>query len=413
MSHALPVAQPLFRTSRVDGWLVAASVVQALVCLALLALCRSLGWAGQLAVAVLLGSAIWWNANTVAHIHMHRPLFASKGHNRLFALWLSLLTGIPQVVWRHRHMWHHAGEPQPPPKLRWQPQLFAELAVIGLSWLAIASFAWPVLVGVWWPAFGFGMVLCQLQGHYEHARPGAKVAAGISHYSVFYNWFWFNDGFHVEHHLEPTRHWQALPALKAQAQAPESPLPPVVRMFEPAWQLGNVVHGQLMVGLEQFALALPPVAQFMVASHRQAFAQLFRQVGAAPRHIVVVGGGLFPRSVLVLVELLPHAELVVVEQEARHIVLAQEELARRNVSMARIRFVCGRFDPTVHAQGVDLVVLPLGLVGAADILTAGSPCPVAVHTWWWSRVGHSVAVSPWLLKRLAWRAAPEVEPAAP
>src|SRR5687768_5588521 len=60
---------------------------------------------------VLIAVGMWWNANTIAHNFIHRPFFASRWLNRLFSFYLSLVLGIPQTIWRSRHLAHHADRP--------------------------------------------------------------------------------------------------------------------------------------------------------------------------------------------------------------------------------------------------------------------------------------------------------------
>src|SRR5256884_10001677 len=59
-------------------------------------------------VAPLIAVGVWWNSNTIAHNFIHRPFFRSAGMNRLFSAALSVLLGIPQTLWRERHLAHHA-----------------------------------------------------------------------------------------------------------------------------------------------------------------------------------------------------------------------------------------------------------------------------------------------------------------
>ena len=86
----------IWRFSRRDSILVALAALHG----AILAM-----W--PLAPIIALG--VWWNANTIAHNFIHRPFFRSAGMNRLFSAALSVLLGIPQTLWRDRHLAHHAG----------------------------------------------------------------------------------------------------------------------------------------------------------------------------------------------------------------------------------------------------------------------------------------------------------------
>src|SRR5450432_4375354 len=55
----------------------------------------------------LVGIGLWWTANTVAHNFIHTPFFRSRALNRGYSLYLSALMGIPQSLWRERHLRHH------------------------------------------------------------------------------------------------------------------------------------------------------------------------------------------------------------------------------------------------------------------------------------------------------------------
>ena len=62
-----------------------------------------------MAAALAIAIGIWWNANTVSHLFIHRPFFRHRAANAWFAAGLTALLGFPQSVWRDRHLAHHAG----------------------------------------------------------------------------------------------------------------------------------------------------------------------------------------------------------------------------------------------------------------------------------------------------------------
>jgi fatty acid desaturase len=47
------------------------------------------------------------------------------------------------------------------------------------------------------------------EGYLEHygAQPGNPFANSVSSYHRMYNWLWFNNGYHAEHHYRPRMHW--------------------------------------------------------------------------------------------------------------------------------------------------------------------------------------------------------------
>src|SRR5438552_3274429 len=142
----------------------------------------------------LIGVGVWWNANTISHNFVHRPFFRNTALRVLFSAFLSVLLGIPQALWRERHLAHHVGVEW---KFRPTIQVLIELALVFALW-AILAFTNPrFLLLTYLPAFGIGLALCGLQGHYEHA-PGPT-----SHYGRLFNLLCFNDGYHAEHHAHP------------------------------------------------------------------------------------------------------------------------------------------------------------------------------------------------------------------
>src|SRR5262245_60660987 len=56
----------------------------------------------------VIAIGLWWNANTIAHNFIHRPFFRSKTANVTYSAFLSLVLGVPQSLWRARHLAHHA-----------------------------------------------------------------------------------------------------------------------------------------------------------------------------------------------------------------------------------------------------------------------------------------------------------------
>ncbi|HEV3344495.1 MAG TPA: hypothetical protein VG125_29230, partial [Pirellulales bacterium] len=107
-----------------------------------------------------------------------------------------------------------------------------------------------------------------------------------------------------------------------------------------------------------------------------------------------VGGGLFPRTALVVRRVLPEAELTVIDASAANLSAGQRLL---NDS---VRWINAWYDPERHG-GFDVVVIPLAYVGDREALYARPPArAVLIHDWIWRRRGRSVVVSFWLLKRL-------------
>src|SRR5215813_11121969 len=85
--------------------------------------------------APLIAVGVWWNSNTIAHNFIHRPFFRSRTTNGLFSAAQSILLGIPQALWRDRHLAHHAGMPW---RLRLYPRLGFEIALVLGLWTLMA-----------------------------------------------------------------------------------------------------------------------------------------------------------------------------------------------------------------------------------------------------------------------------------
>ncbi len=403
---------PGLRRGGEDVPVVAAALGQGLAALAIVAGVRG-GIIPPLLAAPIFAIGLWWCSNTISHIHMHTPLFRSRRHNRLFALYLTALTGVPQSLWRARHLWHHAGEPADrPPRIPAWP-LAAELALVAVVAVLIAIVAPPAFVWAWVPGYLLGLGLCQLHGHYEHA--GAPVAsdAGVSCYNALYNRLWLNDGYHAEHHRWPGRHWSELPEQRL-APARSSAWPPVLRWLEPVGMRLNRAACAGLGCLERLALWSPAIARLMLERHDRALATLWPQLGTpAPARVAIVGGGLFPRTAILLGRRWPASEIVVIESDPSHIERARAYLAAQGPSIEgnatrAIRFVQATFDPAQpppdpeSSAAFDVLVVPLGYRGDREALYKYPPAPIVlVHDWLWRRRGETSVVVSWgLLKRL-------------
>jgi hypothetical protein len=343
---------------------------------------------GALLVAVpsipLVAIGLWWNANTIAHNFIHTPFFRARELNVLFSIYLSAVLGIPQTLWRDRHLQHHGGRRH---RLVVSPMLLVETGVVAFVWLSMAAFAPDVFVGAYLPGYAIGLGLCFLQGYFEHAR------GTTSHYGRLYNVCFFNDGYHVEHHQRPGEHWTRLPR-HAIAGAQSSIWPPVLRWLDAFNQVSatNFGSGTLEL-LERIVLRSPLLQRFMLARHERAFRALMARVPPVAR-VTIVGGGLFPRTALILRRLLPDAALTIVDDQREHIEIARTFLGND------VEFRHELFDPR-SPDDADLLVIPLAFIGDRGSFYRSSPARwTLVHDWLWNRQATGVRVSLWLLKRL-------------
>ena len=332
---------------------------------------------------LLIGIGLWWTANTVAHNFIHTPFFRSRALNRAYSLFLSALMGIPQSLWRDRHLRHHralhgveravrATRRQPV----WTREVAGETGVVLTLWVAVAAADSAFFLTVYLPGYLAGLGLCSLQGHFEHAR------GTTSHYGWLYNWCFFNDGYHAEHHLRPGEHWTRLPS-QPLAAARTSRWPPVLRWLD-AFGLES---------LERRVLRSPRLQRFVLSAHERAFRAVLSRLPPIHR-VTIVGGGLYPRSTLILRRLLPFATLTIVDAKPEHLQIASTFLERDVELEHRL------FDPAVP-EPADLVVIPLAFIGDRDRIYRHPPAKLAlVHDWMWRPRGDSTRISWLLLKRL-------------
>jgi hypothetical protein len=170
---------------------------------------------------------------------------------------------------------------------------------------------------------------------------------------------------------------------RATTAAKFSPWPPVLRWLE--WCS--------LDSLEVLALRSPRLQRYLLTRHERAFRKLLPEVSPA-RRIGIVGGGLFPRTALILSRLLPGARLIVLDASAEHLDRARGFLG------ANVELLHHRFDGDCSGE-IDLVTIPLAFVGDRAAIYKNPPAPaVLVHDWIWRRRGRSVIISWPLLKRL-------------
>jgi hypothetical protein len=308
-------------------------------------------------------------------------------------------------------------------------------------WSVMLAAAPLFFLSVYLPGWAAGLLLCGAHGYYEHAH------GTTSHYGRLYNLLLFNDGYHVEHHAHPSAHWARLPT-HYDPRARVSRWPAPIRWLE----------GDGLILLERLALRSPTLQRFLLRAHEGAFRKLLTRAGfdaTAPR-IAIVGGGLFPRTALVLRRILPHARLTIIDANLAHLNAAREwpiggdvEFIHQRFPLSHITFdgeaarplvaqafrlqspeLNASYGETRHsAEGAtavrpadgraesspeglryiqtspqyvfDLIVLPLSFEGDRDGLYDRPPArTLIIHDWLWRKRGVSEIVSAALLKRL-------------
>jgi hypothetical protein len=327
----------------------------------------------------LVAIGLWWNANTISHNFIHRPFFRSRTSNRLFSAYLSLMLGLPQSLWKAKHLAHHRDD-----SFRWDRfhgAWLGEVVLVILLWTGLIAFAPQFLLTVYLPGWIVGLALCELHGRFEHSH------GTVSHYGRLYNTLFFNDGYHFEHHARPGRHWTALSVTREAPQVNVSRWPAVLRWLE--------LCG--LDGLEELVCRFPFLQRFVLSVHEPALMAALSTI-PPPRRIVIVGGGLFPRTAMLLQRLVPEAELVLVDARADHLERAKNRL---NGGVECVTAFCTAARLPELACNADLIVIPLALRGRrADFYQHPPASYVLVHDWLWRPRGQSTVISWLLLKRL-------------
>jgi fatty acid desaturase len=203
-----------------------------------------------------------WNVQSISHNFIHNPFFTNVWLNRAFSLLESVAIGIPQTIYYHYHLNHHFGDndakgpngttkdwgstyrhgkgtdPEPfwsycligffrfelGPCFRMIGRcgpnhvglLVAESVVLGAFWLTLLLVDWRYLLYFYLPSYYAGWVLIYAHTYVLHhgAQPGNYYANSVSSYHRLYNWAFFNNGYHQEHHWDPKAHWTRMPAVK-------------------------------------------------------------------------------------------------------------------------------------------------------------------------------------------------------
>jgi fatty acid desaturase len=207
-----------------------------------------------------------WNVQSISHNFIHNPFFTSTWLNRAFSVLESLAIGIPQTIYYHYHLNHHFGDndakgPDGTTK-DWgstyrhgkgsKPEAFWSYCLIGFFrfelgpclrmiirngrnhvllvlaeslalagfWLGMLLLDWRYFLYFYLPSYYAGWVLIYAHTYCLHygAEPGNYYANSVSSYHRLYNMWFFNNGYHQEHHWDPKAHWTQMLDVRQEIQ---------------------------------------------------------------------------------------------------------------------------------------------------------------------------------------------------
>lgn len=194
------------------------------------------------------------NYQCIAHNFIHIPFFKLGILNQIFSMFNSIGIGLPQSLYRIHHLNHHRHNNHPDTdesstyrygKNGKEENIFtysllgvirtdlgalyksarkqSVLPVIEILILVyfigfLAAINWKLVLYYLVPSIFLGQVFAVWENYCEHHRAplNDRKRDSVSCYNSFYNFIWFNNGYHQEHHYSPQVHWTEIPIVKAQ-----------------------------------------------------------------------------------------------------------------------------------------------------------------------------------------------------
>ena len=232
------------------------------------------------------------NVNGVSHNFIHNPFFKPQFLNRMFGVVESVACCFSQTYYDVVHTQHHKGNSDVPNQegetIDWisiykhghdgeaenpwsyiflsffrdnPAAIKRELAKRGSSEVRWGNIELAVFIAVlltmslvvptkpigfinwrymlfFLPFFYLGHCFSYLNGYFRHygGNPEKPIAWGVSSYGKIYNWIFFYNGYHAEHHFRPKVHWTQMENFQQQIAAQQKA--EGVRVIEHAHMLG-------------------------------------------------------------------------------------------------------------------------------------------------------------------------------
>lgn len=203
------------------------------------------------------------NYQCVAHNIIHTPFFKFNALNNLTSILNSMCLGMPQTLYYEHHMNHHRynNDPIDPETgttkdhsslyrhgkngkvenivsysvlgiIRSPIDLFAKSAiskghgklltaeVLGqfLFWGILTKISLSFFLTGVLSSWVLGQMMAFAENYLEHlgAKPNDRKRDSVSCYNPLYNFIWFNNGYHQEHHYKPTVHWSEIQKVRSE-----------------------------------------------------------------------------------------------------------------------------------------------------------------------------------------------------
>jgi fatty acid desaturase len=89
-------------------------------------------------------------------------------------------------------------------------QLYAEIAGMSALGLALLALDWRFFAFAYLPSVYLSWIMTHVENYYDHYRaadPANRFADSVSYYGKLFNRLYFNEGYHLEHHIAPSVHW--------------------------------------------------------------------------------------------------------------------------------------------------------------------------------------------------------------
>lgn len=148
--------------------------------------------------------------------------------------------------------------------------------------------------------------------------------------------------------------------------------------------------------LERSLLYINTLTNIIINLHYNATYSIIKKYipGLTPRKILIVGGGILPRSIIILKKLYPSTELHVLDMSKQSLREAQNYL-KTYTNEDNVFYIHSEYDPSL-SKNYDLVVFPLAFRG----LYSTSYTTTLRHCWIWERHARAEVVSMFLLKKI-------------